>query len=143
MHVIQSGDSFSSLAAKYLGHAKHASLIAKANPGVQPRRLRVGMRVKIPPAPLTPAQATSSVKQPTTPRKVKVSEPIPPVPAKHAYKVKPGEGWYDLSRRFLGDGTRWPELFELNRERVSHNPQLLRAGTVIELPRTVASAAKR
>ena len=63
-----------------------------------------------------------------------------PIPEDRAYQVKNGEGWYDLASKFLGDGTRWPELFELNRERVSRDPNRLRAGTIIEIPeRAVAT----
>jgi len=62
---------------------------------------------------------------------------VPSVPKDRAYMVEPDEGWIVLARRFLGDGNRWPELFELNRERVPNNPNKLPVGTVIELPKSV------
>ncbi len=68
--------------------------------------------------------------------------PAPPAIAKgREYRVQPGEGWFDLAQRFLGDGRRWPELYELNRERVARNPSQLRSGTVIELPPGVTAPA--
>ncbi len=58
-----------------------------------------------------------------------------PVPADRAYTVKAGDAWYGLAQRFLGDGNEWPRLFELNKERLSGNREVLPAGVVIELPR--------
>jgi len=145
-HVIQSGDTFSGLAVRYLGNAKHASLIAKANPDVDPRRLKIGAKVNIPSAPT--ADSTVSSYQPSGRKLVavanhqpKVRKMSPPaVPAARAYTIQSGEGWYDLAKKFLKDGSRWPELYELNRERVSRDPDQLRAGTIIELPRSVVLA---
>jgi nucleoid-associated protein YgaU len=64
-----------------------------------------------------------------------MAEPIPSVPKDRAYTVKEGEGWSALAERYLGEGSRWPELYELNRERIPRNPNILPAGTVIELPK--------
>jgi nucleoid-associated protein YgaU len=138
-YVIQTGDNYSVLAKKFLGSTKHANLIAKANPGKDPRKLQVGMKINIPPAP--PALKDAPVKgvdQGTTPAAPpdptrKVSE-APPVPTDRAYQVKAGEGWHELAKRFLGDAKRWPELYELNRDRVPRNPEGLQEGAVIELP---------
>ena len=136
VHVVQAGDTFSSLAVRHLGHAKYAAAIAQANPGKDPRRLLVGSKLNIPAVP--PDRSTTGLPG----RKPIVSdEQLPPIHPDRAYTVRPGEAWYDLAKRFLGEGSRWPELYELNRERVSNRgPHLLRAGTVIELPPTVATA---
>ena len=160
-HVIQAGDTYTALAARYLGDAKLADLIAKANPGKDPRRLAVGAKLEIPPAPpkAGPAEASgvstgigppspasgagakpSSPATPATPKPASTPNHLSPVPPARAYTVQAGEGWYDLAKRFLKDGRRWPELYERNRERVSRDPKQLRAGTVIELPEDVALA---
>ncbi len=144
-HVIQPGDTFCALAARYLGHAKYAGLIMKANPDLDPRRLFVGRNVSIPPTPadsvVSRSGETGAVGSAITPRG-HWSVPPPPVslvPPERSYTVQPGEGWYRLAKRFLGKGTRWPELYELNKDRVSANAHLLRVGTVIELPERTAS----
>jgi nucleoid-associated protein YgaU len=144
-HKIEPGDTFSALAAQYLGDAKHAQKIAEANPGVKPRRLLVGQTVKIPtqrkdgvsrepggeeatavadPAGLAVTPA-GEVKEPQT----------SPVPSDRAYKVKSGDGWYTLAERFLGSGSRWTELYELNKGRVPSDYNVLPVGTVIEVPK--------
>ncbi len=147
IHQIKSGDTFSGLAIQYFGHAKYTSLISKANPDLDPRRLQLGAKVKIPAPPIASATtrpatgdstavmaSPSPLTGPAVPGRAAVREQAPPVPADRAYTVKPGEGWSELAARFLGDGTRWPELYELNRERVARDPHGLQAGAVIEVP---------
>jgi len=136
-HTIQPGDTYTSLAVKYLGHARYADKIAEANPTLEPRRLRLGAVVKIPVPEKRPAAATAT--QPAASPAAVAASPAPaaqaaPVPAERSYEVKPGEGWYTLAERFLGSGTRWTELYELNKGRVPTNFNILPAGTTIELP---------
>lgn len=141
VHQIQPGETFSALAVKYLGHAKHTDLIAKANPSLDPHRLFVGAKVNIPArpeesAPALEASPSAIARAPApadAPRDATAYTP-PPIPDDRRYVVQAGEGWYDLARRFLGDGNRWPELLELNRDRVPRDPRLLKVGAVIELP---------
>jgi len=148
-HVVARGDTFTSLAVKYLGHAKYAKLIAKANPDVDPRRMAVGAKLTIPPAP-EDASPSATVASPTPPAGPGLASPTPvrplskprPVPTDRAYTVKAGEGWYTLAQRFLGDGTRWTELYELNKERVPRNPHNIPPGAIIELPKEAKRAAE-
>ncbi|MFN0207225.1 MAG: LysM peptidoglycan-binding domain-containing protein [Planctomycetota bacterium] len=50
-HKIVKGDTFESLALKYLGSRKLASEIQKANEGVLPTKMKLGMELLIPAAP--------------------------------------------------------------------------------------------
>ena len=47
-HVIVKGDTLYSLAKRYLGHGKRWKDIQAANPGLDPRKLRVGQEIVIP-----------------------------------------------------------------------------------------------
>ncbi len=143
-HKVEAGDTFSSLAARYLGHAKHADRIAKANPSVDPRRLRIGMELRIPAA-AESAAAPPGSRIPTADAGTRAAPPrtaieASPIPDGRAYTVQQGQRWSDLAERFFKDANRWPELYELNRGRVPRNPNLLRAGTVIEIPPEAARA---
>lgn len=145
-HVVQSGDSFWKLAEKYLGGGHHYKLIVEANPNLNPNRLYVGAKVKIPALPVATGTGTTTT-QPATETGIRVVDMHPrgpvhrtdpvtkPVPDERAYRIRPGDGgWSVLAQRFLGDGKRWPELFELNRGRVPEDHNVLPVGTVIELP---------
>jgi nucleoid-associated protein YgaU len=133
-HIIQVGETFSSLAIKYYGNAKYANLITKANPDRDPKHLNLGMKIKIPPAPVAAAPAGSAPATPAAIASAKKVIELPPIPADRSYKVQQGESWNDLGKKFLGDGNRWPELYELNKERVPRNPHALRPGVTIEVP---------
>lgn len=142
-YVIQSGDTFSALAVREYGHARHAGRIIDANPGVDPRRLQVGMTIKLPApeeAKTSSGTATASTSAQPQPPAASPTRTVPAVPPARAYTVKAGEGWFSLAQKFLGDANRWPELYELNKERVPADINLLRAGTVIELPNQAKKA---
>ncbi|MBP7935654.1 MAG: LysM peptidoglycan-binding domain-containing protein [Phycisphaerae bacterium] len=147
-HVIQSGDTYSSLALKYLGHSKYANLIAKANPNIDPRRLRLGAKLNIPAAPETATGGSKDVASSATDSALKAAtttaKPLTattarrvadPIPADRAYKVSANESWSSLARQCYGDSSRWIELYELNKDRVPRTRSFaLPAGTIIELP---------
>jgi len=138
-HVIQPGDNYYALAKKYYGNVKHTSLIIEANPDKDPRKLLVGMKVKIPHLPNSSSGLDSGITAAGSPRQPRaIAEPVPSIPQGRAYEVKEGENWSILARRFYGDSSRWPELYELNRERVPQRDRLL-AGTIIEIPKSSVS----
>ncbi|HOA72057.1 MAG TPA: LysM peptidoglycan-binding domain-containing protein [Phycisphaerae bacterium] len=155
-YIVQSGDTFSSIALKQLGSAKHVKALMKANPGKDPKKLYVGTKLILPdvpgaaPSDKATVQATTTTKTPfsTTPPAKAADKPakdtfeVPPPDPSRSYTVQAGEGWYDLARKFLGDGKNYPELYEYNKERVGGDPHLLRAGTVIELPPNAKLPAK-
>jgi nucleoid-associated protein YgaU len=65
-----------------------------------------------------------------------------PVPASEpsTYTVQPGDSLSLIARDLLGDGSRWPELTDLNPV-VAGDPDLIYAGTVLLLPANLAPAA--
>ena len=50
-YTIQRGDTLMAIAAHFYGDASQWSVIAEANPEADPRRLRVGQEIKLPPRP--------------------------------------------------------------------------------------------
>ena len=49
------------------------------------------------------------------------------------HTVVPGDSLYAIARRILGRGSKWPKIFELNRE-IIRNPSLIFPGQVLRLP---------
>ena len=49
------------------------------------------------------------------------------------YTVVSGDTLWGIAKRFLGSGARWPEIYALNRDKVS-NPNLIYVGQVLTLP---------
>jgi nucleoid-associated protein YgaU len=135
IHVVQPGDTFSALAVKYLGSHKHVKLIEKANPKINPNRLYVGTKLKIPAAPEASKTVAVSVANDSAAAGEPKAKPVkaPPVDPAKAYTVKPGDSWSSLSTRFLGD-PNWTVLYEYNKERFPPNVRTLQPGMVIEIP---------
>jgi LysM repeat protein len=50
-----------------------------------------------------------------------------------SYAVKPGDTLSAIARDQLGDGNRWPEIFELNQNQIE-DPNLIYPGQVLQLP---------
>ncbi|MFJ7905098.1 LysM peptidoglycan-binding domain-containing protein [Streptomyces sp. NPDC096198] len=64
-----------------------------------------------------------------TPLRVTVVYPDP-----HSYTVQPGDALWSIAARKLGNGERWPEIYEANRKVIGDNPDRIEAGQILRLP---------
>lgn len=122
-YLVQPGDTLAALAVRYLGSEKHLGQLLGVNPGVDPRRLRVGQKILIPKRAVTPSdwpRPPSAKPQASTQRRT--------------YRVRPGESFSTIARKLYGDPRLGEKLLELNREQVHGDPKRLQAGQVIRLP---------
>ncbi len=122
-HVVQPGDNFAKLAKRYYDSqaTRYVELLMRTNPDVEPRRMRVGSRIVIPPIKPAGAEPAKSLRPP---------QPVLP----EMYRVKKGDTFHDIAKRLCGDGRRWPELYRLNKGVVGADPGRLRAGQILQLP---------
>ncbi len=80
-----------------------------------------------------------NIKQPTAPNeKAKASVQNPPreqtnAPKAGAYTVKKGDCLWNISKKYLGDGARYQEIYRLNKDKIQ-NPNLIYPGQVLTLP---------
>ena len=54
-------------------------------------------------------------------------------PSGGTYTVKKGDCLWNIAKQFLGDGTRYKEIYNLNRDKIV-NPNLIYPGQVLTLP---------
>jgi nucleoid-associated protein YgaU len=54
--------------------------------------------------------------------------------AKRTYVIQPGDSLSVIAQQQLGDGSRWPEIYELNKAVLGDNPNLIHPGQKITLP---------
>ncbi len=54
-------------------------------------------------------------------------------PVLSSYTVREGDSLWNIAKRYLGNGERWPEIYGLNRDKVS-NPNVIREGQVLVMP---------
>ncbi|UCG33007.1 MAG: LysM peptidoglycan-binding domain-containing protein [Phycisphaerales bacterium] len=123
-HTVQAGDSFAKVAEQYYGSQKYTTFLIQANPQVQnPRRLSIGQKLRIPPAPSETSDAAQATAGPEQDR-----------PFERTYVVQEGDSFYEIARRLLDNGTRWPEVYEMNKDEVGLDPSNLRVGQVLKIP---------
>ena len=50
------------------------------------------------------------------------------------YTVQAGDTLSAIAEEFLGDGERWREVYEVNRDTIGKNPNLIKPGQELALP---------
>lgn len=50
------------------------------------------------------------------------------------YDVQAGDYLWKIAKEQLGDANRWPEIYELNKEAIGDNPNLIAPGVQLQLP---------
>lgn len=56
------------------------------------------------------------------------------VPETKTYTVKSGDNLSEIAQREMGDGNRWKELYEANKDAIGGNPDLIHPGTKLTIP---------
>ena len=59
--------------------------------------------------------------------------PAPAPPAARQHRVVPGDTLWDIARKYLGNGIRWPEIYNLNAAQI-RNPHWIYPGQVFKIP---------
>ena len=136
-YIVRAGQTLTSIASDLYGDPHAWMLILKANPKLNPSRLRVGAKIQIPdPAAVRPHPA---VVVPAS--QVVLADDVTDAsaPSGQTYRVKPGDTLYRIAKRVLGSGSRSDALFELNRDVIGSNPARLTLGMLLRIP-SAASA---
>lgn len=61
------------------------------------------------------------------------SRPAPTAPAPKTYTVQKGDSLWNIAKKQLGNGNRWSEIYELNKDKIK-NASLIYAGQVLVMP---------
>lgn len=119
-YVVQDGDTFEKIGRRFFGSAGKAGIIARANPFVDPTRLRAGRILRIPKDPGNIQGKTVEIATSGSP------------PAR-TYSVEPGDTLGAISEKLYGTSTRAALLFEANRDRLS-SPDAIKPGQTLVVP---------
>ena len=124
VYVVRPGDSLQAIASRTLGDANRWGRIAELNPGVDPLRLQVGDRLRLPGG----ADTASAGVQPAR----------DPAAAGSVHTVRAGDSLSVIALRYYGDSTRWRAIYEANRA-VMDSPDDLGIGVRLRIPPAAAS----
>ena len=83
------------------------------------------------PLPTAPVQTPAATVRPPV---ATIPVPTPP-PVPTAYRVNPGDSLWSIAERVLGSGSRWPELYALNRALIGPDPDVIATSQTLVLPR--------
>ena len=131
VYTVQQGDSLMRIAARTLGQKNRWTEIRDLNQGVDPRNLRIGMKLALP---ASAARAGSPEKRSTPVRKPAVApatQKKPAAPATDTYLVRKGDTLKEIAERRLGQSSRWREIAAAN---PGLDPNRLLVGKTIRIP---------
>lgn len=62
------------------------------------------------------------------------TRPDPPAGPGQSYTVVAGDTLWKISNKFYGTGSKWRTIYDANRAVIGSNPNLIRAGQVLQIP---------
>lgn len=149
-YTVLEGDTLIAIARSELGDESAWRKIVEMNPGLDPQRLLVGNKIKLP-----PKGSLTAARRPTEPARTPAEPPAarnspaltppersqPTVDASGArtYRVAKGDTLISIARNTLKDESRWVEIYALNRAKLKSQDHLV-VGMELKLPPTVESA---
>lgn len=138
LHVVASGETMGAIARKYLGSEAKWEAIAKANPAVDPKSMKIGTKLRIP-AQAAPSAETSGALA------ANAGKPAPATATASAAAASTGPGGVhvvaegdtlsSIAARHYGSSKFWQKIAEAN---PSINPNNLRIGQKVKLPAKTA-----
>lgn len=118
-YTIKDDDSLWTIAEDWFGDATRWNLIAKANPLIDPDRLKLGQVIRLP--------AKDSVRRPVKRSPMRPADP-------NAYTVKSGDSLARIARIHYGDESKWSVIYEANRDTIGPDPARLKIGMPLRIP---------
>jgi nucleoid-associated protein YgaU len=123
-HTVQQGETLSAIAAAAYGSASAYPHIMRANPEVDPNRLRPGTVLQLPdPAAVRPDMTTPAG-----------GAGEAPIDSSREYRVQENDSLYRISMKLYGRGDQVDAIYELNRDAIGSNPDRLKLNMVLKLP---------
>ena len=112
-YTVQTGDSLSSIAEDWFGTASSWTLIAQANPSLDPNRLAVGQILILP---------------------AKDASPAPVATGSGTHVVRSGETLSSIAKAYYGEERFWSAIYEANRSTIGADAGDLKVGMTLVMP---------
>jgi nucleoid-associated protein YgaU len=111
--VVKGGDTPATIAREHLGDASRWTEIARLNPGLDAKSLKIGQTLKLPEgaaAQTAGAQAAATTQKPgAAPGSPAASgEPLA------VHRIGQGDTFYKLAQKYYGDASRWKLIQDAN-----------------------------
>lgn len=121
-YTIKSGDTLEGIARTQMGDGQKWQLIAAANPGLDPKALKIGQKVTIP-----ASTATAGKDKAAAPSGSSTVAP-------NTYTVQKGDTLIELSRKFYGNDAEWRRILEANATTLKGDAKAIAPGMKLVIP---------
>jgi nucleoid-associated protein YgaU len=121
-YTIKSGDTLEGIARTQMGDGQKWQLIAAANPGLDPKALKIGQKITIP-----ASTATASKDKAAAPAGSSTAAP-------NTYTVQKGDTLIELSRKFYGNDAEWKRILEANATTLKGDAKAIAPGMKLVIP---------
>jgi nucleoid-associated protein YgaU len=140
-HKVQQGETFSTIAAALYGSPNFYPYLVRANPTVNPSKLRPGMEINYP----DPSEVKPSEKPSTAAVDGGSSGAVPVLTTTHhaeptaidprsEYRVQSGDSLHKIAVKLYGKVEMVDKIYELNKAAIGSDPAKLKLGMVLKLP---------
>lgn len=140
-HTVATGETMSSIAAAAYGNSAYYSHIMRANPNVDPKKLKVGTVLNMPAIDdVKPSNSSSEASTPS-PARTQTADftPRKPIDDKTQYVVQSGDSLYRISVKLYGKADHVDKLAQSNVGTVGADRRL-KVGQVLTLPEPPTTA---
>jgi nucleoid-associated protein YgaU len=132
-HVMQRGETFSSIAKAVYGKSSYYLKIQQANPGLNPNAIKPGTEIKLPDITAVSSGNGDAGNSNATASRGGARESAAPVNATTEYRIQPNDSLYKISMKLYGNGGHVDELYENNAATIGSDPGRLKVGMVLKL----------
>jgi nucleoid-associated protein YgaU len=129
-YTIKSGQTLSSIAGEVYGNSRFYVAILRANPGLNPNRLKVGDKITLPDA--------SEVNPEASPAAVTTVERVTASTGR-TYTVKAGDTLYAISKELFGTPMQADTIYSQNKQTIGSDEARLKVGMVLKIPEAATS----
>ncbi|MGC4032227.1 MAG: LysM peptidoglycan-binding domain-containing protein [Tepidisphaeraceae bacterium] len=125
-YKVQAGDTFSTISEKVYGSRKFFNVLVKANPQVNPGRMKIGQEIAVP-----PKDAVASVGGAVETSVAKLTSPID---ASRQYRIASGDTLSKIASKLYGRSVMWQAIYDANKAAIGPDEAKLKVGMVLNLP---------
>ncbi|MBC8108922.1 MAG: LysM peptidoglycan-binding domain-containing protein [Anaerolineae bacterium] len=132
-HTVKSGETLSLIAQAAYGNANFYPAILRANPNLDPKKMKPGMSIILPAASDVNPKA-SNIGSASVPTEVN---------ARTEYRVQSNDSLYRIAMKLYGKPEMVTKLYEMNKDTIGSDPAKLKLNMVLKLPEPPTQSASR
>ena len=126
IYIVRKGDTLATISRRIYGSERMIHALERANPGLDPRRMRIGQKIRLP----RHGRAAVARKFRSVRRHTLASS----AHGGRTYVVRAGEDLSGIARKFYHNPALWKRIYDANRRIIGSSPNKLRAGERIVIP---------